>query len=188
MSIGIYLIENTTTGQTYVGSSTDIASRWRCHKHDLREGKHHNAYLQNSYNKYGSEAFSYSILEKCSADVLVEREKFWMAEKQSLRCQNGYNLSTETDAPRRGYKMTEEEKLAVRTNPKLKEHWVRQQKKVIAIPLKDDLNPVAIHFDSLIEAGIFFGGGRAKNRVCDCLNGRRPYAWGYTFSYASDTL
>jgi len=74
---GIYMIKNLVTGRVYVGSSVNMESRWSIHKHSLKHRKHHNSYLQNSYNKYGKEAFKFSIIEECTKDKLEEREQYW---------------------------------------------------------------------------------------------------------------
>ena len=186
MKSGIYLIENTINKKVYVGSSNDIANRFRCHRFHLKNGTHGNSYLQNSFNKYGEEAFSFTILEYCDVEKLQESEIFWMTEKKSLRSQEGYNLSTEVDAPRRGYKMTEEEKEAIKSNPLLKAHWKSNEKEIFAMPIDDNINPVALYFSSVKEAGAYFRADKpraGKTRISDVLNGRRPHSWGYQFYY-----
>jgi group I intron endonuclease len=59
---GVYEITNNVNGKRYVGSSVNIKKRWSQHKCMLRRGNHRNPYLQNAYNKYGADAFRYSIL------------------------------------------------------------------------------------------------------------------------------
>lgn len=74
--IGIYRIRNIITNEVYIGQSVDIDRRWTTHKRELRCNRHENQHLQDSYNKYGSDAFEYTVLEQCSADILLEREKY----------------------------------------------------------------------------------------------------------------
>lgn len=88
---GIYKIEHEKSGKVYVGSSKDIRKRWRQHSSGLRRKRHHNQRLQRAYNKYGSDAFRYEVLEYCSVDVLLDREQFWMDELDSYS--SGYNCS-----------------------------------------------------------------------------------------------
>lgn len=45
-----------------MGSSSNIRKRWNVHRRDLRLGIHPNRYLQRAYNKYGVDAFEYSML------------------------------------------------------------------------------------------------------------------------------
>jgi group I intron endonuclease len=37
-----------------------------------------NVWLQRSYNKYGRKAFVFSVIEYCSEDVLLERERYYI--------------------------------------------------------------------------------------------------------------
>jgi GIY-YIG catalytic domain len=49
MNSGVYSIENTQTGEMYVGSSKNIRSRWCVHKQLLREGRHWCVGLQQAF-------------------------------------------------------------------------------------------------------------------------------------------
>ena len=75
---GIYQIRNTINGHRYVGSAVNIQSRWRGHRSDLKLGKHHSRYLQRAWDKYGPEAFEFSILELCFPWSLTAREQIWI--------------------------------------------------------------------------------------------------------------
>jgi hypothetical protein len=50
---GIYSIYCTENEKQYIGSSKDIAQRWRDHRYELRNNKHGCYHLQNAWNKYG---------------------------------------------------------------------------------------------------------------------------------------
>lgn len=63
MSSGIYQIKNQINGNRYVGSAVNLAQRWRAHLSRLGRGQHKNEHLQRAYDKYGKEAFSFSVLE-----------------------------------------------------------------------------------------------------------------------------
>ena len=71
---GIYKITCLATNKSYIGQSVSIKRRWATHKRELAKNIHYNTYLQNAYNKYGEENFTYEILELCSKDKLNERE------------------------------------------------------------------------------------------------------------------
>lgn len=58
---GIYQILCKPTGKVYIGSAVWIAKRKRHHREALLAGKHHSQYLQKAWDKYGPEAFEFSI-------------------------------------------------------------------------------------------------------------------------------
>lgn len=73
---GIYEIVNLVNGKRYVGSALNFRQRWHGHRHRLRNDKHHSAHLQSAWRKYGEEAFTFRILERCEREVLLAREQF----------------------------------------------------------------------------------------------------------------
>lgn len=93
---GIYEIRNIKTNKVYVGQSKDITTRWRDHIARLKNQKHDNQYLQNAWNKYGAEAFSFTILETCEPnfDILNELEIKWIEIKNALDDRYGYNIAS----------------------------------------------------------------------------------------------
>lgn len=96
--IGVYQIRNILNGMIYVGSSVDIAARWREHKYDLRMNNHRNQHLQNAYNKYGKKAFVYEVLELINEedkDKQFEKEQYWIDLKEACNKKKGYNIQTE---------------------------------------------------------------------------------------------
>lgn len=92
---GIYKITCLANNQSYIGQSASIKKRWSEHRSLLKRGKHHNLYLQNAYNKYGKEAFTYEIIELCSQEELNEREKFYVklfnTYNDGFNCDDGGN-------------------------------------------------------------------------------------------------
>ena len=93
---GIYEIRNVVNDKVYIGQSKDIMSRWRDHIARLKNHKHDNQYLQNAWNKYGAEVFSFSILETCEPDFdkLNELEIKWIERKNALDDKYGYNIAS----------------------------------------------------------------------------------------------
>jgi group I intron endonuclease len=90
---GIYKILNKINNKVYIGSATDIRKRWRDHKWYLNHNIHHNSHLQSSWNKYGVEAFEFTILLECSIDELLEKEKEYTLKYNSLNNNCGYNVN-----------------------------------------------------------------------------------------------
>lgn len=90
--IGIYAIRNIRSGRSYVGSSVNIARRWKTHIWSLNHGKHHSEHMQHAWKKYGPEMFAFEILEEvANPDTLLEREQHYL----DLRRANGvYNFGT----------------------------------------------------------------------------------------------
>lgn len=97
---GIYKITCTANGKVYIGSTTDMRKRWRAHRSDLRNNKHHNRHLQGAWNKYGNQFFEFEVLETVTiADHLHEREQHWLDHYQAYNPDNGYNHGTVARAP-----------------------------------------------------------------------------------------
>lgn len=90
--IGIYKILNITNGKYYVGSSVNINGRWLKHKALLRHNKHENPKLQNAWNKYGEESFSFEIIEECEKEKLLNREQFYIDDISNFN-EDCYNIS-----------------------------------------------------------------------------------------------
>lgn len=75
---GIYEIRHVASARRYVGSSVEVERRLYLHRVMLRLGKHHCAYLQNMWAKYGEGAFSFALLEECAVSALLTLEQAHM--------------------------------------------------------------------------------------------------------------
>jgi group I intron endonuclease len=106
--VGVYRITNTANGMIYIGSSIDAVNRWRQHRKELRNGKHHNDKLKKAFKKYGEEAFVFEVVEVCSLETLREREQAWILESFCTDRHTGYNLTDCVESPNRGKKMSPE--------------------------------------------------------------------------------
>lgn len=62
---GVYQIQCLKSGATYIGSSVNIAGRWKGHIRDLTNGDHHSRYMQNAWRKHGPRAFRFSVVVAC---------------------------------------------------------------------------------------------------------------------------
>jgi group I intron endonuclease len=76
---GIYAITNILTDTVYYGQSISMKQRINKHLSELHRNKHRNTYLQNSWNKYGKDAFVFTpiqIIEDKSIDLTLIEKKY----------------------------------------------------------------------------------------------------------------
>ena len=96
----VYKIENTKTGQVYIGQTTQYKQRWGNHKSRLRHNKHRNPKLQEDYDKYGLDAFEFKIIKEfppdTTSDVLLKEEEKMITE-YNQRGKNLYNTIRESE-------------------------------------------------------------------------------------------
>ncbi len=95
MKSGIYKIENVVNNKIYIGRSKNIDRRIKQHRTELRQQKHGNRYLQNSWNKHGEGNFLFTVIEYCDIPLLEEREIYWISEYKSTDRTIGFNIKEE---------------------------------------------------------------------------------------------
>ena len=78
MTSGIYKITNKINNKLYIGSAISLEYRFGRHKRDLKNNKHPNKYLQDSWNKCGENNFLFEIIELCINDELIKREQHYI--------------------------------------------------------------------------------------------------------------
>lgn len=90
---GVYMIRNSLNNKVYIGSSTDIHSRWVKHKNMLARGKHTSYKLQAAYNySHNIDDFEFVVIEEVSdKKQLLNREQYWMDYYNA--CNSGYNCT-----------------------------------------------------------------------------------------------
>jgi group I intron endonuclease len=94
---GIYKITCLPTGKFYIGSSVTIHKRWHSHVARLNRKVHENPYLQNVWDKYKEENFSFEIIEIVPRETLIEREQYWLDSTKCYERDIGYNISRTTE-------------------------------------------------------------------------------------------
>ena len=107
MNSGIYRIYNISTSKFYIGSAVNLQKRLSNHKWALKCNRHNNKKLQNAYNKYGKDKFTFEVIETCFRDSLLAREQFYLDVFQCVDF--GYNLLKTAGSPL-GNKVSEETK------------------------------------------------------------------------------
>lgn len=90
MTIGIYALYWEEQDLIYIGLSQDIEGRYKEHLYNLRECKHTNYKVQNTYNLHGIPTLF--IVEKCPLYKLNDKEVYWTKEFDSLNSNNGLNI------------------------------------------------------------------------------------------------
>ena len=94
---GIYKITNSLNGKMYIGQTIDMGKRKKEHFKSLSSGIHFNKYLQNAFDKYGSDAFSFDVIEVCDVSALNEKEYNYIAKNKTMNRLYGYNLRSGGD-------------------------------------------------------------------------------------------
>jgi hypothetical protein len=61
--IGVYRILNRHSGQSLLECGRDVDARLNRHMTELRFGSHRNKALQDDWNRFGADAFSFEIVE-----------------------------------------------------------------------------------------------------------------------------
>lgn len=127
-SIGVYTITNVINGKIYVGSTINsFNKRKNQHFSLLRQNKHANPYLQNSFNKHGESNFKFEILETCLIDFCLSQEKYWINILNTKSTLYGFNV-IDPITSRLGFKYTEESKLKMKNSrlEYIKKHGVNK--------------------------------------------------------------
>ena len=90
---GIYQIKNNINNKRYIGQTIrPVYLRLREHYNQLERNNHSNHYLQNAWNKYGRECFSFDVLEYCDINLLNIRECFYIDLYDTQNRDKGYNI------------------------------------------------------------------------------------------------
>jgi len=93
--VGVYCIRNIINNKHYIGQSIDIHKRWKDHIY-----KNNNSVIHRAIQKYGKDAFEFTILRICKqnnniAHVLMDvYEKHFIAMHRSDDKAYGYNVTS----------------------------------------------------------------------------------------------
>jgi len=113
LNMGIYQIRNIITKFCYSGQSIELKKRERQHWYNLKNNRHENQHLQNSYNKHGKEFFVFEILVYCELEELTRYEQFFVDKYVGLKL--SYNICRECVDSQTGVKCSKEsrEKMSI---------------------------------------------------------------------------
>jgi group I intron endonuclease len=111
---GVYAITNVITNARYFGSARCLVTRSRQHRCDLRAQRHANERLQRAWNKYGEDAFTFSVL------AVLEKSEQYETESRLLQLKVGragcYNLALDARNAMLGRKHSESTRAAMSVN------------------------------------------------------------------------
>lgn len=74
---GVYKITCIANKRIYIGSAANLYKRKYDHFRTLRLNQHHNPIMQNAWNKYGEQSFTFEVLEIVLPISLTAREQYW---------------------------------------------------------------------------------------------------------------
>ena len=90
INYSVYKITNIINNKSYIGVDSYFPKRLKQHKSNLDKNIHKNKYLQNSYNKYGFENFTFELLKNCETrEEMLNKEIELISYYNTL--ENGYN-------------------------------------------------------------------------------------------------
>jgi group I intron endonuclease len=122
---GVYKLTNLSNNRIYIGSAKGFKQRWYQHHYALKNNKHSNGFLQADYNKCGTEAFVFEVLEVTSGD---RQERLLLEEKYISQFydkgQSCYNLCRKA-VSREGCRSKNPEETKRKMSFSMKEAWKR---------------------------------------------------------------
>ncbi|APU59637.1 GIY-YIG nuclease family protein [Clostridium botulinum] len=95
--MGVIKITNNVNGKIYIDSCPNLKNQWLTLQIQLTMGKHNKSQLIKDWKEFGSEAFTYEVLEEKEADdvtdmkwELKKMKKSWL-QKLEPYGERGYN-------------------------------------------------------------------------------------------------
>ena len=203
---GVYIITCLSSKKFYIGSASySVFTRIRSHQVALERGKHSNLLLQNAYNKYGKDNFTFERLESCEQNKVIEREQYWIDLLQTSDREHGFNINPVAGS-NLGYKFTEEQKLKISKTHKEKGVGVGNKNARFGVKISEeqkiktkktwvetgfikpiyiiDCNLNKLIFNSFKDAADYIGCDKAL--VAKTANGKYKTSKGYAICFIQD--
>ena len=125
MTCGIYKIYCKENNRTYIGSSNNIERRFKEHISNLKNNRHINNYLQNSWNKYGEDSFSFTIITVCYEQERFKLEQFYIDITKNL-----FNHVLQIENSHYKKRFISDETLSKMKQSQNKRLWTKEQKDI----------------------------------------------------------
>ena len=79
---GVYILTDTVTGKTYIGSSKNVRTRAIQHFYNMKCENRYAPYtaFSSTFRDPGSSVFTVEVLETCAEEQLLQRELHWMEQ------------------------------------------------------------------------------------------------------------
>ena len=197
---GVYKITNIINGDCYIGSSKDIERRWKRHLYLFqKQGKHYEYHLYRAFRKFGIENFSFTVLELCQEEQLIELEQKYYSiynpayniiqPKENPACNEEVKKKMKQECKKAFARHSEETKEKIYRNLQKgrdNEGFIAKKyapRKIRAIKLSDGSTR---EFDSLYQAEKEIGVQRSSIGQILSEKYKRKQSKGYTFEYVSE--
>lgn len=151
---GVYVIHCSKNDFTYFGSAAGKGGfqlRARQHISALRNNKHHSRILQNHFNKYGEDVFTFNIVEICKPENCVRFEQTWIDLRGIGDRNKSYNINPTANSFL-GFKHTEEFKLNLSLRQTGKKRGPRSEEVKARLRAKNLGHPVSEETRAKISA------------------------------------
>lgn len=89
---GVYAIYG-PNGRAYIGSTLSFKKRWRTHRQQLRNGRHHSVALQRAFDKYGERAFTFAKIAIVAPKALLSVEQAQMDARPGRALYNSSRIA-----------------------------------------------------------------------------------------------
>ena len=182
----IYQIRNLNNDRRYIGQTSRLAHRRRCHRYELRHSKHNSELLQADYDK-DPDSLVFEILCECPEEELDELEKYFIKKYDSIangynkspgRNENGGNIVSEETAKRfSAVKIGNKHMVGKRLSPEWRRHLSEAQPHKRRIRCLD----TGEVFESFADAARKTGLNRTK--IVSVCTGKRRTTGGMRFEY-----
>ena len=97
----VYSISNKITGQGYIGETIRFEGRVYSHQYNLKAGRHPNSLLQKDYDKYGADAFEFSMVKEINKEDFQSEQEL----KEYLRVEEAKLVLEEAHAGKELYNL-----------------------------------------------------------------------------------